>query len=93
MEGVILKDGTKLRSRLVVSNINAKNLYLQMIGEEHLPSRVVKGIKSYILSMPMPMIYLGINTKPPFRAHHSMQLGRFQLMNSVWDDKYLKGKR
>jgi len=91
-EGVILKDGTKLRSRLVVSNINAKNLYLEMIGEEHLPGRVIKGIKSYILSMPMPMIYLGVNTKPPFRAHHSMQLGRFQDMNKIWDEKYLKGK-
>jgi len=91
-KGVMLKDGTKLTSRLVVSNINAKRLYLEHIGEEHLPSRVVKGIKSYTLSMPMPMIYLGVDTKPPFRAHHSMQLGRYQEMNLVWDEYYAKGK-
>jgi len=90
--GVILKDGTKLSSRLVVSNINAIRLYLEHIGEEHLPSRVIKGIKSYTLSMPMPMIYLGVDTAPPFQAHHSMQLGRFQQMNTIWDDAYLKGE-
>ncbi|UCD83699.1 MAG: phytoene desaturase [Deltaproteobacteria bacterium] len=91
-KGVILKDGTQLYSRLVVSNINAKKLYLEMIGEEHLSKRVVKGIKSYILSMPMPMVYLGVNTRPPFRAHHSMQLGRYQDMNDIWDNSYLKGE-
>lgn len=92
VRGVSLKDGTRLTSRLVVSNINAKRLYLELIGEEHLPRRVVKGIKSYTLSMPMPMIYLGVNTKPPFSAHHSMQLGHFQNMNDIWDKYYLKGK-
>ena len=90
--GVQLKDGTKLSSRLVVSNINAKRLYLEMIGEENLPRRVVKGIKSYTLSMPMPMVYLGVNTRPPMRAHHSMQLGRYQEMNDIWDKYFLKGK-
>ena len=90
--GVRLKDGTVLTSRLVVSNINAKRLYLEHIGEEHLPKAVIKGIKSYTLSMPMPMIYLGVNTKPPFQAHHSMQLAPFQNMNDIWDKYYLKGK-
>ncbi len=91
-KGVVLKDGTTLTSRLVISNINAKRLYLEHIGEEHLPSRVVKGIKSYTLSMPMPMIYLGVDAAPPFSAHHSMQLGAYDTMNDVWDDYYMKGK-
>ncbi len=90
--GVILKDGTRLTSRLVVSNINAQRLYLEHIGEEHLPSRVIKGIKSYTLSMPMPMIYLGVNTTPPFQAHHSAQLMPFQMANEIWDEYYLPGK-
>jgi phytoene desaturase len=91
-KGVQLEDGDRLRSRIVVSNINAKRLYLELVGEEHLPGRVIKGVKSYTLSMPMPMIYLGVNTTPPFRAHHSMQLGRFQDMNDIWDKYYLKGR-
>ncbi len=36
-EGVVLADGTEITSRIVVSNINAKRLYLEKIGEEHLP--------------------------------------------------------
>ncbi len=90
--GVQLKDGTKLSSRMVISNINAKKLYLEMIGEGNLPSRVAKGIKSYELSIPMPMMYLGIKGDTPLRAHHSMQLGEYQLMNEFWDKYYLTGK-
>jgi phytoene desaturase len=92
VRGVQLKDGTKIFSRLVVSNMNAQRLYLDLIGEENLTGRVKKGIKSYKLSMPMPMIYLGVKGKVPLRAHHSLQLGDYQLMNSIWDEYYLKGK-
>lgn len=90
--GVELADGTKLSSRLVVSNINAINLYLDLIGEEHLPSGVVKGVKSYKLSIPMPAIYLGIKGDVPLRAHHSLQLGRFQQMNKTWDEGFVKNR-
>ncbi|MCU0821914.1 MAG: NAD(P)/FAD-dependent oxidoreductase [Spirochaetes bacterium] len=90
--GVELKDGTKLTSRLVVSNINAISLYLNLIGEEHLPRNVVKGVKSYKLSIPMPAIYLGIKGDVPLRAHHSLQLGRFQQMNKTWDEGFVKNR-
>ncbi len=38
------------------------------------------------------MIYLGVDTAPPFTAHHTMQLGHYQKMNDLWDSHYLKGK-
>ncbi len=47
VRGVVLSDGTEITSDLVVSNINAKTLYLDMIGEEHLPWLARNGIKSY----------------------------------------------
>lgn len=92
VRGVQLKDGTKISSRVVVSNMNAKRMYLELIGEENLPRRVAKGIKSYNLSMPMPMIYLGVKGEVPLRAHHTLQLGEYQTMNDIWDEYYLKGK-
>ncbi|UCD85636.1 MAG: NAD(P)/FAD-dependent oxidoreductase [Deltaproteobacteria bacterium] len=92
VRGVVLKDGTKLSSKLVVSNINAQPLYLKLIGEENLPRRVIKGIKSYELSMCMPMIYLGIKGDVPLRAHHSLQLGHYQEHNDIWDKYFLTGK-
>ncbi len=90
--GVELSDGTKLTSKLVVSNINAISLYLDLIGEEHLPRKVRKGVKSYKLSIPMPAIYLGIEGDVPLRAHHSLQLGRFQQMNDTWDKGFAKNR-
>jgi len=90
--GVQLKDGTKISSKVVVSNINAKLLYLKLVGEEHLPSRVRKGVKSYKLSMCMPMIYLGIKGDVPLRAHHCLQLGRWQTMNEIWEKYFLAGR-
>ncbi len=90
--GVELSDGTKLSSKLVVSNINAISLYLDLIGEEHLPKKVRKGVKSYKLSIPMPAIYLGIKGDVPLRAHHSLQLGRFQQMNDAWDKGFAKNR-
>jgi len=39
---VELQDGTKLSSRIVVSNVNAKTLYLDLIGEENLPRSIFK---------------------------------------------------
>ncbi|MDY6795738.1 MAG: hypothetical protein SWK76_10745 [Actinomycetota bacterium] len=32
-----LADGTEITTPVVVSNINAKTLYLDLIGKEHLP--------------------------------------------------------
>lgn len=90
--GVELADGTKFSSKIVISNMNAIPLYLDLIGEEHLPKSVIKGIKSYKLSMPSPIIYLGIKGDVPLKAHHSFQLGRFQQMNEVWDEGFMKGR-
>ncbi len=90
--GVELSDGTKLSSKLVVSNINAIQLYLDLIGEEHLPKKVAKGVKSYNLSISEPAIYIGVKGDVPLRAHHSLQLGRFQQMNKTWDEGFLKNR-
>lgn len=42
--GVVLEDETEIRSACVVANINAKTLYLGLIGEEHLSSKVRRGV-------------------------------------------------
>ena len=52
--GVVLVDGTQITARVVVSNINARTLYLNMIGEEYLPMLARRGIKSYATPFPCP---------------------------------------
>lgn len=89
--GVELMDGTQIRSKLVVSNINAKTLYLNLIGEEHLPWLAKVGIKSYRYSIASPMIYLGLNYTPPLESHHTLATLPLDDTNAYWNDSYLKG--
>lgn len=90
--GVQLADGTDITCKAIVSNINAKTLYLDMIGEENLPPVVVKGIKSYDLSISVPMIYLGLDYEPPLDAHHSVIAASPEDVNRFYWDNLKKGE-
>jgi phytoene desaturase len=79
--GVVLSDGTEITSDLVVSNVNAKSLYLDMIGEEHLPWLARYGIKSYKLSDSDCMLNLGLDGRPPLDAHFSAMAAPLEIMN------------
>lgn len=87
--GVELADGTQIRSKIVVSNINAKTLYLDLVGEETLPAWAKRAIKSYNLSIPAPMIMLGLDSKPDLDAHHSFCYATLDEMNRIWFEDYL----
>jgi phytoene dehydrogenase-like protein len=47
VKGVVTEDGRSYESQLVVSNVDAKTLYLKMVGQRHLPSEVVREISTY----------------------------------------------
>ena len=70
--GVRLADGSEITCDKVVSNINAKTLYLKLIGEEYLAPMVVRGLKSYAYSISVPMVYVALDYEPPLEAHHSI---------------------
>ena len=90
-EGVRLKDGTEITSDVVVSNVNAKKLYLEMVGEEQLPWLARFGIKSYEVSMSCVMLYVGLDYKPPLEAHHNLTIGPLEMMNDFWWNDFIKG--
>lgn len=90
--GVELADGTRIKSRLVVSDINAKTLYLEQVGRENLPSWAVKAIESYEVSIPAPMIMLGLDKRPELDAHHTFCYTTLDEMNSIWFEDYYSKK-
>lgn len=90
--GVVLGDGTEITADLIVSDINAKTLYLDLIGEEHLPAPVVRGIRSYNLSISVPMIYLGLDAAPDLEAHHSVIAVSPEDVNRFYYDQVLPGR-
>lgn len=90
--GVELVDGTQIRSRIVISNVNAKTLYLEMVGRENIPSWAVKAIDGYALSIPAPMIMLGLNSAPDLDAHHTFCYTTLDQMNSIWFEDAANGR-
>jgi phytoene desaturase len=85
--GVVLEDGTAITASIVVSNVNAKTLYLKMIGEQHLPRLAANGIKSYKYSIAAPMIYLGLNKSPELKSHHSVYaISPHELNEYQWNN-------
>ena len=90
--GVRLADGSEISADIVVSDINAKTLYLNLIGEEHLPSCVARGVKSYKLSLSVPMIYLALDSSPELEAHHSIIAASPEDMNRYYYDQLIPGR-
>lgn len=92
IQGVRLSDGTEITSRIVVSNVNARMLYLDMIGEEHLSPTARTGIKSYNYSKSVPMIYVGLDYRPPLDSHHSFIAASPEDINNYWWNYVEKGR-
>jgi phytoene desaturase len=82
--GVVLADGTPITASVVVSNINARTLYQQLIGEEYLPPLARRGIRSYKYSKSVPMIYLGLKSAPDLESHHSVIAVSPEDVNRYW---------
>jgi phytoene desaturase len=89
--GVVLGDGTEITADLVISDINAKKLYLELVGEEHLPGQVRTGVKSYEYSMSTPTIYIGVDYQPPLESHHTLATIPVEEMNKYWWNYYEQG--
>lgn len=89
--GVRLADGTEITADRVVSNINAKTLYLDLIGAEHLPWLTRVGIQSYGYSVGDPMLYLGVDYAPPLTSHHTLATLPMDMVNDYWWNVHGRG--
>jgi len=92
VQGVEMSDGTIITAPVVVSNVNARTLYLDLIGEEKLPTLVRSGVKSYSPSLTAPMVFLGVDYRPPLDAHHTIIPLSVGQMNDAWWNHYNYGK-
>lgn len=92
VKGVLLADGSEITANIIVSDINAKTLYLKMIGEEHMLPLAAKGMKSYDYSISVPMVYAGLDYEPPLDAHHSIIAQSPEDVNRQYFDYIKAGK-
>ncbi|MBN2169504.1 MAG: FAD-dependent oxidoreductase, partial [Actinobacteria bacterium] len=61
-------------------------------GKDKIPGWAYKGIKSYEVSIPAPMIMLGVDKKPELECHHTFCHSSLDNMNSIWFDNFKKNK-
>jgi len=61
--GVELEDGSRIKSRCVVSNADATLTFLEMVGEENLPREFLDSFKQMTASWSYFQVYLGLDEK------------------------------
>lgn len=59
--GVELSDGRQVRARNIVSNVDARQTFLKLVGEEHLSMKFRKKLDEEELSPPGFLVSLGVN--------------------------------
>jgi len=59
--GVELADGKIIRSRYVVSGIDGRQTFLNLVGEQHLNPKLVRELRETRLTAPFFLISLGVN--------------------------------
>ncbi len=64
--GVVLENGDELDAKLVVSNLDPRRTYLNLVGEDHLDGDIVKEIKRYKLRGSSGKVNLALDRVPEF---------------------------
>lgn len=59
--GVELEDGRKVFSDSVISNADASSTFLEMVGEEQLPSEFIRSLKNMTATQSFFQVYLGMD--------------------------------
>jgi phytoene dehydrogenase-like protein len=62
VKGVVIDRNEFIPSKVVVSNGDATNTFLQLVGKEHIPAEFIKKINNLETSPSGFIVYLGLNT-------------------------------
>lgn len=66
--GVILEDGTEIRSRTVLSNADPKRTFLKMLPELELPEEFLRAIRGIKMAGPCAKVNLALSQEPRFKG-------------------------
>ncbi|XP_025095771.1 pyridine nucleotide-disulfide oxidoreductase domain-containing protein 2-like isoform X2 [Pomacea canaliculata] len=71
--GVVLEDGTEIKSRVVLSNATPKVTYLNLLPQNALPQKVTQSLEQYDYTSPVTKINLALDCLPSFLADPNLQ--------------------
>jgi phytoene dehydrogenase-like protein len=73
--GVVLASGEEIRSKIVISNLNAKFLFQRIVGRQHLPEEFMAEIDSYRTFSTAFKINAACHAPPRYRAFDPTKAG------------------
>ena len=73
VHGVILEDGTELRSRMVLSNADPKHTFLKMISASELPSEFLHAVRGIKMDGPCAKVNMVLSEEPRFTGTPASQ--------------------
>jgi phytoene desaturase len=91
-KGVVLGDGTEISADIIISDINAKTLYMDLIGLEHLGPMARRGVKSLKNSCSGLMLCIGLDGKPNLTTHHTIASIPVEDLNDLYLKTYTSGQ-
>src|SRR5215831_10435922 len=66
--GVTLEDGTRIRSRMVLSNADPKRTFLKLLPERELPDHFVRAVRGIKMAGPCAKVNLALSEEPRFKG-------------------------
>jgi phytoene dehydrogenase-like protein len=94
--GVVLEDGTELRSQNVISAIHPRTALLELVGSRHLPSNLVGEMERYRSRSGSAKVNLALAELPDFRAMPGTESGpqhpefiinpSIEYLHRAWED-------
>ncbi len=66
--GVVLDNGEEIEADLVVSSLDPRRTFLEMVGESHLPGDFVEGVKRYRFRGSSGKVNLALDALPDFTS-------------------------
>ncbi len=77
--GVRLASGERLRASTVVADVGVPQLYRDLVGEQHLPSRLVADLANFQWDSPTLKVNWALSRPIPWTAHEAREAGTVHL--------------
>ncbi|XP_069467642.1 pyridine nucleotide-disulfide oxidoreductase domain-containing protein 2 [Ambystoma mexicanum] len=76
VQGVMLEDGTEVKSKMVLSNATPHNTFLKLTPQKWLPEDLIKRISQFDTTSPVTKINVAVDKLPNFLAAPNSKDGR-----------------
>ncbi len=91
--GIETKKGKQVRAAQVVSNVAARTMFLNLVGEENLPQDFVKALNRLEISLSAFYVYLGVDIDPRTTGVDALETIVYEAYDNTEEwNRLLKGE-